>query len=169
MRRYMLHELLLHDGSVLCIRMDAAAALDFEQPARRYLEETRREIRALVLEAHGPTPSRPAQPLSPILLHGEPTVCVFELDEHYLRVIGEHSPPLADLSYYFHLQHMSVGAIEPAEVDGLPDAWRRLRLQFHDASSMIICGSVECLRSLRDHALAAGAAPLRPLPSPASG
>lgn len=169
LRRCVLHELVLREGVVLCIRMDASTGLDFEQPARQYLEETSREMRALILEAHGPTPSRPSQPLSPILVGGKPTICVFELNEHYLRVIGEHSPPLADLSYYFHLQHMTVGGLEPAEVNGLPETWKQLRLQFHDASSMVISGSARRLGRLRDRALAAGAATSRPHASEAGG
>jgi len=160
LRRCVLYELALRDGDVLRVRMDAGTGLDFMRPRQQYLEERRREVRALITEAHGPTPSRPTQALDSILVGGRPTVCLLELDEHYLRVVGEHSPPLADLYYYFHWEHMSVGELEPAAVEGLPEDWSRLRLQFHDASAMVICGSEETIRRVRDRAVAAGSVPL---------
>lgn len=158
LRRCVLYELVLRDGRTLSIRMDAGTSIDFMRPREQYLDERKREIRALILEAEGPTPSRPAQSLATILVDGRPTVCLLELDEHYLRVIGEHSPPLADLYYYFHWEHMTVGSVEPVGIEGLPDSWRRLRLQFHDTSSLVISGSEETLRRVREKAVAGGAA-----------
>jgi len=166
LRRCVLYELVLRDGDVLNVRMDAGTGLDFMRPRQQYLEERRREVRALIIEAHGPTPSRPTQALDRILVGGRATVCLLELDEHYLRVVGEHSPPLADLYYYFHWEHMNVGQLEPAAAPGLPEDWLRLRLQFHDTSAMVICGSEETMRRVRDRAVSAGSAPLGTVRSP---
>ncbi len=169
LRRCVLYELILSEGGVMTLRMDAGTSMDFRGPKQQYLEERKRDLRALVIEAYGPTPSRPAQALESILVDGEPTVGLFELNEHYLRVTNEHSPPLADLYYYFHWEHMMVGELEPADIDGLPDDWLRLRLQFHDSSSMVLCGSEAVLGRVRQRALSAGAAPARgnePTPSP---
>ena len=167
LRRCVLYEMTLRDGTTLSIRMDAGDSIDFEGPRGRYLEERRRDVRALVLNADGPTPSRPAQSLDSILMGGRPTVCLLELDENYLRVIGEHSPPLADLYYYFHWAHMDVGEVIPAGVDGLPEDWHRLRLRFHGTSSMTICGSERVIERVRDKAVAGGAASLASTRSPA--
>ncbi|MBD3292172.1 MAG: hypothetical protein GF393_04555 [Armatimonadia bacterium] len=158
LRRCVLYELILRDGPTLSLRMDAGASIDFMGPRRQYLEGRKREWRALITEAEGPTPSRPAQQLETILVDGKPTICLLELDENYLRVIGEHSPPLADLYYYFHWQHMTVGDIEPAGIPGLPEDWKRLRLHFHDTSSLVICGGERTIRRVRDKAIAGGAA-----------
>ncbi|MGI5818395.1 MAG: hypothetical protein ACOX9R_09895 [Armatimonadota bacterium] len=158
LRRCVLHELALRDGRTLCIQMDAATSIDFMDPRRRYLEERVREMRALILHADGPTPSRPAQSLDTILADGRPTVSLLELDENYLRITGEHSTAMGDLYYYFHWDHMTVGALEPARVSGLPEAWVRLRLQFHDTSSLVVCGSEDALSRIRHKALSAGAA-----------
>jgi hypothetical protein len=158
LRRCVLYELILRDGRTLSIRMDAGVSLDFGHPSHQYLDERKREMRVLILEATGPTPSRPSQSLNDILVEGNPTVSLLELDENYLRVTDEHSPPLADLYYYFHWDHMTVGSIEPVEVEGLPDDWRRLRLQFHDTSSLVLCGSQRAMQRVRDKAVAGGAA-----------
>lgn len=158
LRRCVLYDLVLRDGRVLSIRMDAGTGIDFMRPRQQYLQERAREMRALIIEATGPTPSRPAQALDTILVNNRPTVCLLELAENYLRIIGEHSSPLADLYYYFHWEHMTVGEIEPAGVDGLPRDWRRLRLQFHDTSSMVISGSEQAMRRIRDRAISRGAA-----------
>ncbi|MFO8082045.1 MAG: hypothetical protein R6V07_17330, partial [Armatimonadota bacterium] len=166
LRRFVAHELLLKDGASLMIRVDADAGLDFIDLRGRYLDRRKRELRALVIEARGPTPSRVAQPLDRILVDGRPSVCLLELDEHYLRLTGEHSPPLADLYYYFHWDHMDVGSIEPAEIEGLPKRWRRLRLRFHGTSSLVICGSEDAIRRVRQKAIAGGAATTRQGPSP---
>lgn len=167
LRRCVLYELTLRDGRTLSLRMDAGASIDFMDPRRQYLEERKREWRTLILEAEGPTPSRPAQQLDTILVNGEPTICLLELDENYLRVIGEHSPPLADLYYYFHWQHMTVSDLEQSNVPGLPEDWKRLRLRFHDTSSMVICGSEETIRRVRDKAVSSGAATTDHAHSPA--
>ncbi|MGM0492728.1 MAG: hypothetical protein ACQER1_07275 [Armatimonadota bacterium] len=166
LRRFVAHELLLKDGTSLMLRVDADAGLDFIDLRGRYLDRRKRELRALVIEARGPTPSRVAQPLDRILVDGRPSVCLLELDEHYLRLTGEHSPPLADLYYYFHWDHMDVGSIEPAEIEGLPKRWRRLRLRFHGTSSLVICGSEDAIRRVRQKAIAGGAATTRQGPSP---
>ncbi len=166
LHRCVLYELVLQDGNVLRVRMDAGTGLDFMRPRQQYLEERRREVRALITEAHGPTPSRPSQALDTMLVGGQPTVCLLELDEHYLRVVGEHSPPLADLYYYFHWEHMNVGQLEPAAVARLPEDWWSLRLQFHDTSAIVVCGSEETMRRVRDRAVSAGAAPLGTVRSP---
>ena len=158
LRRCVLYELTLRDGATLSLRMDAGASIDFMGPRQQYLEERTRELRALIIDAEGPTPSRPAQQLDTILVDGRPTICLLELDENYLRVIGEHSPPLADLYYYFHWQHMTVGELQPGAVPGLPGDWRQLRLQFHDTSSLVICGSEETVGRVREKAVAGGAA-----------
>jgi hypothetical protein len=166
LRRSVAHEVLLTDGASLLIRMDADAGLDFIDLRALYLDPRKRELRTLVIEAQGPTPSRVAQPLDRILVERRPTVCLLELDENYLRVIGEHSPPLADLYYYFHWDHMDVGAIEPAGIEGLPERWRRLRLRFHGTSSLVICGTEEAIKRVREKAISGGAATTRQSPSP---
>ena len=166
LRRCVLYEMRLRDRTRMCLRMDAAAGIDLTRPRRQYLEERERELRALILEAHGPTPSRSSQELGRILVDGEPTVCLFELDENYLRVVGEHAPPLADLYYYFHWEHMDVGQLEPANVQGLPKDWKRLRLRFHGTSSLVICGTETAVRRLREKAVSGGAATTEQAPSP---
>jgi len=168
-RRCVLYEMTLRDGMTLCIRMDAGASMDFRRPKEQYLDERFRELRALILEADGPTPSRSSQSLASVLVGDKPTVCLFELDEHYLRVISEQSPPLADLYYYFHWEHMDVGPMEPANLAGLPEDWRRLRLRFHGASSLVICGSERTIRRIRDKAIAGGAALTDRAPAPVEG
>ena len=126
----------------------------------QYLQPRPREMRALVVSADGPTPSRPAQPLSTIIPDGQPAVCRLELGENYLRIIGEHSPPLADLYYHFHWEHMQAGEVTPAQVPGVPESWRCLRLVFHEQSSLTLCGTRRAIRRLRDHAVGAGATPV---------
>lgn len=166
LRRCVLYEMILREGTRLQIRMDAAVSIDFKRPREQYLEERTREVRALIIEAEGPTPSRNSQPLDRVLVDDRPTVGLLELDENYLRVIGEHSPPLADLYYYFHWEHMDVGPIEPAEVEGLPENWRRLRLRFHGTSSLVICGTQQTVRRVREKAVARGAATVEQPRSP---
>ncbi len=160
MRRCLVQHLRIADDGELVLRMNAGTALDFAGVCSRYLQPTPREVRALVVGADGPTPSRPSQALSTITADGQPTVCLLELDENYLRIIGEHSPPLADLFYYFHWEHMGVGEIKPAEVPGVPENWRCLRLVFHEQSSLTLCGTRRAIRRLREHALGAGATPI---------
>jgi len=157
-RRCLVQRFALSDGRALIIRMNASTALDFSALRGRYLEPTHRQMRALVVDADGPTPARPTQPLSAMIVAGKPTVCLLELGENYLRIIGEHSPPLADLYYHFHWEHMGVGETGPPVVPGLPPSWRSLRLVFHDTASLTLCGTEAAIRRLREHALSAGAA-----------
>jgi hypothetical protein len=166
LRRCILYEMHLADGTTWSIRMDAGTSIDFRQPRGQYLDERKREVRALILEAHGPTPSRPAQSLDRILTDGRPTVCLLELDENYLRVIGEHSPPMADLYYYFHWEHMDIGPVQPVEVPGLPENWRKLRIYVHGNSSLTLCGSEQTMRRVREKGIAGGAAPAEESRSP---
>jgi hypothetical protein len=160
LRRCILHELALADAETLLIRMSAATALDFAGPRQQYLEARPREMRALILETAGPTPSRPAQSLDSMLVDGEPTVCLLELDENYLRVLNERKAPMDDLYYYFHWEHMSVGEPQPMMLGGFPESWQCLRLQFHDTSSLVVCTAAAAIERLRNKALDAGAAPL---------
>ncbi|MFW5866449.1 MAG: hypothetical protein ACOCX2_01445 [Armatimonadota bacterium] len=169
LRRSVLYEMVLRDQTRLCIRMDAATGMDLKGPRSQYLDERRRELRALIIEATGPTPSRSSQTLDRILVDGRPTVCLFELDENYLRIVGEHSPPLADLYYYFHWEHMDVGELKPAEIEGLPQDWRTLRLRFHGASSLVVCGTEQAVQRIRERAISGGAATSEEAPSPISG
>jgi hypothetical protein len=140
--------------------MAAATAIDFMEPRDRYLDPGTREMRGLVVAGNGPTPSRPDQPIDAILVDDSPTICLLELGDNYLRVVGEHSPPLADLYHYFHWEHMQVGELQPARHDGLPDDWRRLTLRFHEASTMTLCGTPAAMRRLRKTALSRGASPM---------
>ncbi len=159
--RCLMQVMTLSNGAELQIRMNASTALDFQAPRNRYLIPTSRQMRALVVETRGPTPSRPSQPLATMLVNGEPTVCLLELDENYLRIVGEHSPPMADLYYYFHWEHMSASELAPAKLQGVPTSWRRLRLVFHESSSIVLCGTPSAMRRLRSEALTAGATPLQ--------
>jgi hypothetical protein len=158
LRRCILQTLKLEHGRKVFLRMSAGTAIDFIGPRDQYLRPKKREMRALVVAARGPTPSRPDKPLDAILNDGQPTVCLLELAENYLRVVGEHSPPLADLYHYFHWEHMSAGAFEPAELDGLPKSWKRLTLYFHEDASMTLCGTHRAMEKLRATALSRGAA-----------
>jgi NADH:ubiquinone oxidoreductase subunit K len=157
LRRCVLQELVLSDGTVMSIRMDAGTGIDFIGPRGQYLEDHKREMRALIVDATGPTPSRPNQSMESILVDGEPTVCLLELGENYLRVVNEYSPPLADLYYYFHWDHMTLGGIEMAAIEGLPEDWVRLRLQFHDTSTIVISGSKKAVDRVRRKAVSGGA------------
>ncbi len=160
LRRCLLQSLALEDQPALHIRMAAATAIDFIEPRDRYLNPGMREMRGLVVSAEGPTPSRPEQSIDSILVQSRPTICLLELGENYLRVVGEHSPPLADLYHYFHWEHMQAGELQPARHDGLPDDWQRLTLRFHEASTMTLCGTPATMRRLRQTALSRGASPM---------
>ena len=160
LRRCLVQRLRISDGRDLILRINAGTALDFAGARNQYLQPRPREMRALVVGAEGPTPSRLSQPLSTITPNGRPAVCLLELGENYLRIIGEHSPPLADLYYYFHWEHMQAGEITPAQVPGIPESWRCLRLVFHERSSLTLCGTQAAIRRLRDHAVGAGAGPI---------
>lgn len=157
LRRCILQTLRLEGDRELFLRMSAGTAIDFMGPRDQYLRPQEREMRALVVSAQGPTPSRPDRPLDAILTTGQPTVCLLELAENYLRVVGEHSPPLADLYHYFHWRHMTAGELEPAGIEGLPESWKRLTLSFHEDASMTLCGTQRAMETLRDTALARGA------------
>ncbi|MGD9498396.1 MAG: hypothetical protein AB7Y46_19035 [Armatimonadota bacterium] len=157
-RRCLLQRVELSDGRVLVMRMNAAAAVDFAPVRGQYLEPKPRQMRAVVVAAEGPTPARPQQPLSTVMVERRPTVCLLELDENYLRIISEHTPPLADLYYYFHWEHMRVEGPSSAQVPRLPDSWLCVRLVFHEDSTLTLCGTPAALTRLREHALAAGAA-----------
>lgn len=157
LRRCILQTLSLADGGEMQIRMGAGTTIDFMVPRDQYLRAKPREMRALVVAADGPTPSRTDRPLDAILVDGKPTICLLELAENYLRVVGEHSPPLADLYHYFHWEHMSAGELEPAGIEGLPKSWKRLTLYFHEDASMTLCGTQRAMEKLRETALARGA------------
>ncbi len=161
LRRCLVQRLQLIDGRDLVLRMNAGAALDFAEARSQYLQRRPRDMRALVVGAEGPTPSRPSQPLSTITPNGRPAVCLLELGENYLRIIGEQSPPLADLYYYFHWEHMQASEMLPAQVPGIPESWRCLRLIFHERSSLTLCGTPAAIRRLHEHAVRQGAAPVR--------
>ena len=62
-----------------------------------------------------------------------------------------------ELWWYFHWQHMSVGPLQPAGIEGLPADWLRLKLLFHGQSWLVVCGRPEGMRLVRERALAAGA------------
>ena len=157
LRRCLVQRLRVDHARDLVLRMSPDTALDFADVRGRYLQPRPREMRALVVGADGPTPSRLSQPLSTITPDGRPAVCLLELGENYLRIIGEHSAPLADLYYHFHWEHMSVGEITPPQVPGVPESWRCLRLVFHERSSLTLCGTEKTIRRLRAHAVGAGA------------
>ncbi|MGC9317310.1 MAG: hypothetical protein ACP5KN_04650 [Armatimonadota bacterium] len=157
MRRCVAYSLGLADGRKLRLRFSAGVGLDFLDPCGEYLQPPARQLRALVVAAEGPTPSRPTQPLDTMLVDGEPTVCLLELAENYLRIIGEYSPPMADLYYYFHWEHMRVENSAHPCPEGLPESWRGLRLVFHEDSTLTLCGTEAAVSRLREWAVQAGA------------
>lgn len=157
MQRCLVYSLGLADGRQLRLRFTASVGLDFLDPCGQYLDTPQRQLRALVVAAEGPTPSRPSQPLDTMLVDGEPTVCLLELAENYLRIIGEHSPPMADLYYYFHWRHMRVEEAKEPCPPGLPESWRALRLVFHEDSALTLCGTEATVSRVREWALQAGA------------
>jgi len=159
-RRCLVQSLQLRDGGRLTVRMNAPTALEFFFMQSPYLEPPPRQVRAVVVAADGPTPAKPSQPMHALIPDGRPVGCVLELGENYLRISGEDSPPLADMYYYFHWQHMKVGEVTPAELAGMPQQWCRLRLVFHDISSVTVCGTARAIHRVRAHALQAGASPL---------
>lgn len=160
LRRCVLQRMRLGDGEEIQLRLSASVGLDFADPRDRYLRPRERQLRVVVTEAHGPTPSRPTQPLSTLLVDDSPTVCLIELGEHYLRAIGEHSSPMADLFFYFHWRHMRVAEPRSNKTPGLPEAWLQLRLVFHEDSSLVITGPPASIRRVHQWALKAGAQPL---------
>ena len=156
-RRHVHHVIELADGGEICVRMGVGTAVDFIGPNRQYLSSNPREMRALVAAAEGPTPSRPSQPIDAIMLGSRPTVCMLELAENYLRVVGEDAPPLADLYHYFHWEHMTVDGPGPGCLEGLPVSWRQVTLTFHGDASLTLCGTAGAMQTLRNTALARGA------------
>ncbi len=162
LRRCVLHTLRLTDDRELHVRMSAGTASDFVVPSDRYLVTVTdlREMRALVVAAKGPTPSRPELPLDAILAGGNPTLCLLSLNENYLQVGGEDLSPLSDLHHYFHWEHMTIGELKPAGMEGLPESWRSLTLCFHQRATMKLCGTSRAMRRLRQTALSRGASKL---------
>jgi hypothetical protein len=147
----------LADGRQLLLRMGLSTAHEFRQVQASHLMRSPRRVRAVVMQASGPTPAKPDEALAEILDDGKPVLYQFVLAENFLRIIGDRPQLMADLWWYFHWEHMQVSPVETAEVQGIPAGWRCLRLTFHAESSMVVCGPAENIERLREKAIGGGA------------
>ncbi len=145
------------DGSSLPLVMSLPTAHELGPVRAWYLNSRPRHVRALVVASHGPLPNNPAQPLSELMDFGQPTLRVLAMDDNYLRVLADGDVRREELWWYFHWQHMTVGAPKPADLPGIPGDWLRLRLTFHGESWLEICARPGAIMRVRDKALAAGA------------
>lgn len=145
------------DGSNLPMLMTLATAHELAPVRGWYLSRRPRRVRALVIETHGPLPNNPNQSLSALMDHGRPTLRVLAMEDNYLRVLADGPVSREELWWYFHWQHMAVGPLQPAALEGVPEDWLRLRLHFHKESSLVVCGRPGAIGRVRDKALAAGA------------
>lgn len=147
----------LAEGRQLLLRMGLSTAHEFRQVQASYLMRSPRRVRAVVMEASGPTPAKPDEALAEMLDDGKPMLYQFVLAENFLRIIGDRPQLMADLWWYFHWEHMQVSPVDRAEVQGIPEGWRCLRLTFHEESSMVVCGPAENIERLREKAIGGGA------------
>ena len=136
----------------LLLRMSLSTAHEFREVAGSHMTPSPRRVRAVVMDASGPTPSKPDDALADILESGKPVLYQFVLAENYLRIIGDRPQPMADLWWYFHWEHMRVCEVDRAELPGVPEGWRCLRLTFHEESSMVVCGLARNIERLRQKA-----------------
>ncbi len=145
------------DGADLTMKMTLATAHELAPARGTYLITRPRRVRVVILETHGPIPARTDQELATILDAGKPALRQLVLEEHYLRILDDGAPRIGELWWYFHWDHMQVGALEPAALEGVPEDWLKLRLVFHGRSFIVVCGRPAVIRRTRDKALAGGA------------
>jgi len=150
-------ELEFSDASHLRMIMTLATAHELTPVRTWYLKRRARHVRALVVRTEGPLPNFPDQDLSMLLEGGEPTVRILAMEENYLRVLTDGAGRERELWWYFHWAHMRVGPVEPTRLEGLPEDWLRLKLLFHESSSMVVCGRPASILRVREKALASGA------------
>lgn len=144
-------------GDDLLMNMSLATAHELAPARGTHMVTRPRRVRVVILETHGPIPVRADQALETILDEGKPALRQLVLEEYYLRILDEGTLRIGELWWYFHWDHMQVGPLESAVIEGVPEDWLKLRLIFHSCSFIVVCGRPAVIRRVREKALAGGA------------